>query len=60
MRNIVVKTGKDLDSWISILKEGQFNKHNDIVDFLKSNYSITHGYANLIARRFIDNHGKKV
>ena len=50
MKNMVEKTGKTIDDWLGIVNVKEFNKHGEIVDFLKNNYSITHGYANLIAR----------
>ena len=32
-----------------------FLKHGEIVKYLKSEYSLTHGYANLIARKYLAN-----
>ena len=34
-----------------IVSKQNFNKHNEIVHFLKKDYSMTHGHANLIARK---------
>ena len=51
IKNMVDKTGKDISTWLIIVKEQKFNKHNEIVNFLKMDYSMTHGYANLIARK---------
>jgi len=51
IKNMVEKTGKQIDEWIEIVIDKKFNKHSEIVAFLKSEYSMTHGYANLIARK---------
>ena len=46
IRNMHVKTGKVLEEWIRIVKHEQFSKHE---------YSLTHGYANLIAHKSRNN-----
>ena len=51
IKNMVDKTGRSLDDWLIIVSRQEFNKHNEIVAFLKREYSMTHGYANLIARK---------
>ena len=51
MKNMVDRTGRPIEDWLKIIRNKEFNKHSKIVNFLKKNYSITHGYANLIARR---------
>ena len=51
MKNMVTKTGRSIDDWIKLVKENNFIKHVEIVKFLKEKCSITHGYANLIARK---------
>ena len=55
LRNMFDKTGKDIDEWISIVKTTNFMKHNEIVNYLKSEFSLTHGYANLITRKTLSN-----
>ena len=54
LRNMFDKTGKDIDEWISIVKTTNFIKHNEIVNYLKSEFSLTHGYANLITRKTLN------
>ena len=49
IKNMVERTGKPIDDWLEIVSSKKLNKHREIVNFLKHNYSITHGYANLIA-----------
>ena len=51
IKNVVDKTGRTIDDWLMIVSKQKFNKHNEIVRFLKKDYSMTHGYANLIARK---------
>lgn len=46
--NMPEKTGKSLDEWKTILKEKSFVKHSEGVKFLKSEYNVTHGFANTI------------
>lgn len=47
--NIKIKTGKSVTEWISVIKKKDFQKHGEIVKFLKSEYAFTHGYANFVA-----------
>ena len=49
LKNMIEITGKPIEEWIRIVKEKDFSKHGEIVRFLKEQYSVTHGYANLIA-----------
>lgn len=42
------KTGKKLDFFTQLIKEKNFAKHSESVEFLKSEYGIGHGYANMI------------
>ena len=51
LKNMIKKTGKPIEEWIKIVKEKDFLKHGEIVRFLKEQYTLTHGYANLIARK---------
>ena len=51
LKKMIEKTGKPIEQWIKIVKEKDFVKHGEIVKFLKEQYSVTHGYANLIARK---------
>jgi len=47
-KNMPEKTGKSLDEWKTILKEKSFAKHSEGVKFLKSEFNVTHGFANTI------------
>ena len=52
--NIPEKTGKTLAAWFKLIKAGKFEKHGEIVKFLKSEHGVTHGFANLIAAEWRD------
>ncbi len=47
--NIFKNTGKTLDDWIRIVKKEKFEKHGEMIKFLKENHSFTHGFANFVA-----------
>ena len=49
INNLPEKTGKSLDQWLKILAKLRFEKHGEIVKWLKSEHAVTHGFANLIA-----------
>ena len=51
---MIERTGKSIEQWVEIVKDNDFSKHGEIVKFLKQEHSLTHGYANLIARRARD------
>jgi predicted transport protein len=42
-------TGKSLDQWTALVKKSGKAKHGEVVNWLKSDHGVTHGYANLIA-----------
>ena len=46
--NMPEKTGKSLEEWKVILKGKSFEKHGEAVKYLKSEYQLTHGFANTI------------
>jgi hypothetical protein len=46
--NMPEKTGKSLDQWKTLLRSKSFAKHMEAVNFLKKEYSVTHGFANTI------------
>ena len=54
LKNMLEKTGKNFDDWIVLVKSENFSKHGEIVKYLKSDYSLTHGYSNLIARKSLN------
>lgn len=52
INNMPDKTGKKLDEWLKILAKKQFSKHSEAVRFLKTDYKVTHGFANTIVTLF--------
>lgn len=49
--NLKAKTGRSLDEWLKIAKRSGFERHGQVVAFLKKEHGVTHGYANLIAHQ---------
>jgi predicted transport protein len=47
--NLHKNTGKTLEQWIELVQQERFEKHGQIVKFLKENHGFTHGFANLVA-----------
>lgn len=52
--NMPEKTGKSLEAWLLIAAEAQAEKHGQIVAFLKQQHGLGHGYANLVALRYLE------
>jgi predicted transport protein len=46
--NIEKATGKKLSAWIEIVNKSGFEKHGELVKFLKEKHSFTHGNANTV------------
>ena len=49
--NLEAKTGKGLDAWIAAAKGSGQTKHKGLVDWLKAEHGLGHGYANLVAHK---------
>lgn len=49
--NLKKNTGKSLDQWVTIVQKTDLKKHGEILKFLKSEHSFTHGFANLVAHK---------
>jgi predicted transport protein len=54
MKNLEAKTGKSLAQWIEIARGCGKEKHGEIVNYLKSEHGIGHGYANAIVHGMKD------
>ncbi|WP_100642563.1 DUF5655 domain-containing protein [Alteromonas facilis] len=50
--NLQEKTGKTLAEWKAVLVPKGFEKHGEIMAFLKKDCGISHGFANFIALKF--------
>lgn len=48
INNMPEKTGKKLEEWLRILQIENIEKHAVAVKFLKTEYGVTHGFANTI------------
>ena len=48
-KGLLEKTGKELSEWVRIVKKENFEKHGEILKFLKTKHGFTHGYANFVA-----------
>lgn len=48
INNMPEKTGKSLEEWQILLKNKFFAKHSEVVKFLKTEFNISHGFANTI------------
>lgn len=55
LRNLPEKTGKSLSDWHKVLKQSPLEKHGTLVKLLKADHGITHGFANFIVARYLDN-----
>lgn len=51
LANIPEKTGKTLAQWCALIAKSGHEKHGAIIKFLKDEYGVTHGFANLIAAK---------
>jgi predicted transport protein len=49
IKNLEEMTGRSLSDWVKLTRDGGFEKHREIINFLKSDHGLTYGYANLIA-----------
>lgn len=49
--NLKDKTGKSLDEWIAVARASGQTKHKALVDWLKAEHGLGHGYANLVAHK---------
>lgn len=50
-KGLIEKTGKPLAHWIDIVKKEPFEKHGEIIKFLKEKHDFTHGFANFVAHK---------
>ena len=60
LNNLKNNTGKNLEEWLQIAQKSKLTKHGEILKYLKSEYSVTHGYANLIAHKFLKSDSQSV
>ena len=53
IENLPEKTGKSLEEWLKVLNGQSLEKHGEIVKYLKAEHGISHGFANLVAKKFL-------
>lgn len=51
LENLLKNTGKTLEQWKHIVTQENFEKHGEIIKFLKEQHDFTHGFANLVAHK---------
>jgi len=56
VKNLEEKTGKKIDEWIKIVQDSKLEKHGELVNMLKENYGIGHGYANMVVHTAKQSH----
>jgi predicted transport protein len=56
IKNLEQKTGKKIDEWISIVNNIKLEKHGEIVNLLKNDHGLGHGYANMIVHHAKQSH----
>jgi predicted transport protein len=49
--NLHKNTGKPLEEWIKIVQKKGFEKHGEMIQFLKDEHGFTYGFANLVAHK---------
>lgn len=60
MANIPEKTGKPLEEWLALIAAKNFAKHGEIMNFLKGEHGVSHGFANLIAAKSKEGDTKEI
>jgi predicted transport protein len=53
IENLKAKTGHSLEEWKAIILKQNFEKHGEIVKYLKEYQGVTHGYATTIASKVL-------
>ncbi len=50
--NMPEKTGKSLEGWFELLGAAQLAKHGEMMNLLKKDHGVSHGFANTIVQLF--------
>jgi predicted transport protein len=56
IKNLEEKTGKKIGEWVAIVNNSKFEKHGELVNMLKKDYALGHGYANMIVHHAKQSH----
>ncbi|MEM6476166.1 MAG: DUF4287 domain-containing protein [Pseudomonadota bacterium] len=54
LANVPEKTGRPMADWLALIAKEGFEKHGQIMKFLKGEHGVTHGFANLIASKALE------
>lgn len=54
LQNLPEKTGKSLAQWHTVLKKSSLSKHGQLLNLLKKDHGVTHGFANLIVSKYLN------
>ena len=52
--NLPEKTGRSLQEWFAVLSTTGLEKHTELLNYLKQQHSVSHGFANGIVLRYRD------
>ena len=52
LENLPGKTGRSLDQWFPVLAATGLEKHSELMNHLKSEHGVSHGFANFIVLRY--------
>jgi predicted transport protein len=55
--NLPAKTGKSLGEWLEICRRSGLAKHGELIQHLKTEHGMTHGFANLVAHKWREQAG---
>lgn len=51
-KGLLENTGKTLEQWVSIIDQSKRQKYKEIMELLKSEHGLSHGFANFIALKY--------
>jgi hypothetical protein len=54
VRNLEMKSGRSLDEWVALARASGLTRHKELVGYLKAEQGLTHGYANMVASRALE------
>lgn len=54
IRNLEEKSGRSFDEWLKIARATKLTKVKEILNYLKTEHSLTYGYANLVALKAME------
>ncbi len=60
VKNLEQNTGKSIQEWINLANNSGFQKHGEILNYLKSTYGLGHGNANLVVHYAKQSHAGAV